>query len=41
MYYNERNGFDIEDIILEYCVDFMWVFDLDNVFYKVDFGFYY
>lgn len=41
MYYNECNGFDMEDIISEYCVDFFWVFDLDNVFYKVDFGIYF
>ena len=41
LHYNERNGWDVEDTISEYRVDFEWTPDSDNAFTKMEFGVYY
>jgi TonB-dependent receptor len=41
MHYNERNGFDTEDTISEYRVDFEWVPESITAFSKMEFGVYY
>lgn len=41
MHYNERNGFDTEDTISEYRVDFEWIPDSITAFSKMEFGVYY
>ena len=41
LHYNERNGWDVEDTISEYRVDFAWTPEVDNAFSKMEFGVYY
>ncbi|GGW81080.1 TonB-dependent receptor [Alteromonas halophila] len=41
MHYNERNGFDTEDTISEYRVDFEWLPDAITAFTKMEFGLYF